>query len=192
MKYAIHRTDGGVSIMECVPVRAVRGDESYRIDGFKTVGGTFVVAIRSETQTGVLNGVSLNWELDGWTFECNPPEVEIAKWAKPLRDRVVSIQPITDADIPQDREFRDGWTFDGVAVVHDMNKCRELHKAQIRRVRAPMLASLDIEYQRADEAGDRKRKDDIAEKKQRLRDVTADPRLAAAKTVEELKIVWPI
>jgi hypothetical protein len=142
MKYAIHRTDGGVSIMVCANA-TVR------------------------------------------------PEDEIAKWAQPLRDSVVSIAPIADADIPQDRTFRDGWALNGGKIVHDMAKCREVHREHMRAARAPKLAALDVQFIRAVEAGDKVAQAKIAADKQALRDVTADPAIEAAATPDALKAVWP-
>lgn len=92
--------------------------------------------------------------------------------------------------IPADRTFRDAWT-DAGSVVVDMPKARELHKDTLRRLRAPLLAALDVDYQRADELNDTAAKQDIAARKQALRDVTADPAIEAAKTPEELKAVMP-
>jgi hypothetical protein len=100
-------------------------------------------------------------------------------------------QRIDQADIPTDRTFRNAWKLDGETVGIDMAKAREIHKTRIREARAPMLASLDVEYQRADERGEADKKRHIADRKQALRDVTADPRLAAAKTAEELAAIWP-
>jgi hypothetical protein len=191
MKYAIHRTDGGISIMECVPVRAIKDGKEYKVERLKREGETYRVFVQSEDQTAVIGNVSRDWRADGWAFECNPPEAEIAKWVLRSREQVVSIHPISGADIPQDRTFRDGWKLDGKTIGHDMAKCREIHKDRLREARAPKLAALDVDYQRADEDGDSARKRDIAKRKQELRDVTKHPDIEAAKTVEELKAVWP-
>lgn len=84
-----------------------------------------------------------------------------------------------------DRVFRDAWTFDGPAVEVDMNAAKELWKDKLRAERAPMLADLDVQSIRArEEDGDVA---PILADKQKLRDVTADPRIAAAVTPAELK-----
>ncbi|MCA6098878.1 hypothetical protein J6525_10725 [Bradyrhizobium sp. WSM 4400] len=72
-----------------------------------------------------------------------------------------------------------------------MEKCRAILRDRMRFSRAPKLAVLDIEYQRADEVGDVARKQAIAAKKQKLRDVTKLPEIDAATTLEALKAVWP-
>jgi hypothetical protein len=96
------------------------------------------------------------------------------------------------SDVPASRDYRDAWSDDGSAIVHDMPKAREIHRDRIRARRKPMLEALDIEYQRADEAEDRAVKRSVATRKQRLRDATDDPRIDACQTVEELKQIDPL
>lgn len=110
---------------------------------------------------------------------------------KALPPDAVNPQMIDAEAIPADRTFREAWTHGGDRVNHDMARCREIWKNQLRVARAPKLAALDIEYQRADEAGDAEKKTRIAAQKQALRDVTAHPGIAAATTPEELKQVIP-
>lgn len=113
----------------------------------------------------------------------------VRKWAE-LDAPPVSVKPIVDEP---DHEFFDGWKhIGGGRVGFDMLKCREIHRKRMRLERAPKLAALDVEYQRADEVGDTQKKRHIAKEKQRLRDVTADPRIDAATTPEELKAIWPL
>jgi len=61
----------------------------------------------------------------------------------------------------------------------------------MRKVRKPLLEALDVEYQRADERDDTNAKTAIAQRKERLRDVTDHPDIADARTPDELKEVWP-
>ena len=98
---------------------------------------------------------------------------------------------IDEADIPADRYFRNAWKDTGAKLDVDMPKAREIHREHLRARRAPLLAALDTEYMRADEAADVPEKRRIAAKKQALRDVTADPRIDAATTPEALKAVVP-
>ena len=102
---------------------------------------------------------------------------------------IVAHREIAEAAIPPDRTFRGALKPD---LTHDMSKCREIHKNKLRELRAPKFAALDIEHLRADEAANTTLKQQIAAKKQALRDVTADPRIAAARTPEELKAVIPV
>ena len=70
----------------------------------------------------------------------------------------------------------------------DMAKAREIHKTNIRTARAPKLAELDIEFQKAQESGSATT--DIVAKKNALRDAPADSAIAAASTADELKAQW--
>ena len=69
-------------------------------------------------------------------------------------------------------------------------KAKELQKERFRQVRKPLLDALDIEYQRADEAGDASKKTEVATKKQALRDVTNNTALNDATTEAEVRAVW--
>ncbi len=70
----------------------------------------------------------------------------------------------------------------------DMAKAREIHKTNIRNARAPKLAELDIEFQKALETG--ASTTDIVAKKQALRDAPADSGIAAASDADALKAQW--
>lgn len=76
-------------------------------------------------------------------------------------------------------------------IMVNMKKARDIQRDRIRVMRAPLLAELDIAYQRADEQDDAEAKADIAARKQSLRDATKDPAIEAARTPEELKAVIP-
>jgi hypothetical protein len=92
---------------------------------------------------------------------------------------------------PSDRTFRNAWKLDGGAITVDMVKARNLHRDKLREMRKPLLEALDVEYQRADEAGNTAEKKKVGQKKQALRDVTADPSIDAATTPDELKAAIP-
>ena len=70
----------------------------------------------------------------------------------------------------------------------NMAKAREIHKTNIRQARAPKLAELDIEFQKALESG--ASTTDIVAKKQALRDAPADSGIAAASDADALKAQW--
>ena len=70
----------------------------------------------------------------------------------------------------------------------DMTKAKEIHKTNIRVAREPKLAALDVDFQRALEAGTDTAS--IVSKKQALRDAPADSAIAAAKSEAELKAQW--
>jgi hypothetical protein len=71
----------------------------------------------------------------------------------------------------------------------NMDKAKEIHKDNLRVARKPLLEALDVEYIRTLEQGGDVA--DVADRKQTLRDVTADPVIDSATTPEELKAHWP-
>lgn len=117
-------------------------------------------------------------------------DIEKRAWDK-LPSDAINPHYVEASEIPADRTFRDAWQAEGGTITHNMDKCREIHKNRLRKLRSPILFALDIEYQRADEEGNVTRKKDIASKKKTLRDVTDDPRITAAKTPDELKSIIP-
>ena len=70
----------------------------------------------------------------------------------------------------------------------DMAKAKEIHRQKIRDARAPKLAELDVEFQRALEKGESTA--DIVSKKQALRDAPADSDIDAATDDTGLKSQW--
>jgi hypothetical protein len=123
----------------------------------------------------------------GWTREATDEAIE-AEIAKSGKGDHLGWRRIKTDDIPADRSFREAWAHD---LTVDMDKARDIYKGVLRQARAPLLQALDVEYQRADERADAAAKQSVAAQKQALRDVTADPAIAAAKTPDDLKAVWP-
>ena len=115
----------------------------------------------------------------------------IESWKELHVGQYVSHEEVPDSVIPADRTFRNAWMVNSGKVEHDMEKCRSLHRDRLRAMRTEKLAALDVDYMRADESGDIQKKNQIAQLKQKLRDVTADPMIDAAETPEELKLVIP-
>lgn len=74
----------------------------------------------------------------------------------------------------------------------DMTKARQIKRDMIRSERAPMLATLDVQFMRAVETGDTAAQQAIAAEKQRLRDATKHPGIDAAQTPDELKDLNPL
>ena len=78
----------------------------------------------------------------------------------------------------------------------DINKAKDIHKDKIREVRNPLLQAKDVEYMRAQEAGDTQKVAEIVAEKQALRDATTlvnDVEITATSVLgvtEELKQVW--
>ena len=73
-------------------------------------------------------------------------------------------------------------------ITTDMAKAREVHKARIREARAPKLAELDVEFQKAQETS--ADTSDIVAKKQALRDAPADSAIDSATDEAGLKAQW--
>ena len=94
---------------------------------------------------------------------------------------------IQDADIIQDRTFRNAWKDTGNKLEVDMPKAREIHRNNLREKRAERLSQLDVDYLKADEIGDTVKKNEIKKAKQALRDITTHHSIEAATTPEELK-----
>jgi hypothetical protein len=206
MIIVIRREDESVAIMRLLPIAAVRLADGKRFtipkvvysDDRKTVQLTLAVddspaAIMTVPATMLDSGDPV----DGWQLEFSDPKREIERWRLslgPQEPRDVSFRAMPCSAIPQDRSFRDAWcdvTPEPVIDI-DMDKARAIHKDRLRVLRKPLLAGLDIEYQRADERGNKTKKKKIVALKKELRDVTDDPAILAAKTPDELKAVWPV
>jgi hypothetical protein len=70
-------------------------------------------------------------------------------------------------------------------ITIDIPKAKEIRKEQLRQERKPLLEQLDVDYMRAQEAGDIT--SSIVQKKQRLRDITNA--VDSCTTVEDLKAI---
>ena len=77
--------------------------------------------------------------------------------------------------------------YESETISVDMQEARLIVQDMIREERLPVLASLDVAYMRASEAKDEAEMQAVADLKQILRDLPADPRIEAAKTPEELE-----
>ena len=79
-----------------------------------------------------------------------------------------------------------------MTITVSMTKAKDIWRDKIREDRKPKLAELDVQYMRAVENDDATEKAAIVTKKQTLRDATADSRIDAATTPDELKLVDPV
>ena len=73
-------------------------------------------------------------------------------------------------------------------ITTDMAKAKEIHKTNIRYARTPLLAALDIEFQKALETG--ADTSTIVAKKQTLRDAPAASGISTAASTDDLKAQW--
>ena len=74
-------------------------------------------------------------------------------------------------------------------IIINPDKAKAIWKDKWREARKPLLASLDIEFIKAVEAGDSEKQAEIASQKQALRDVTNTK--IVGNTPEQIKAVWP-
>jgi hypothetical protein len=99
-------------------------------------------------------------------------EAVIAKDVPPGVSRAV----IDRDQLPADRYFRDAWEYDGPRGVKvNVEKAKEVQRNVWRRMRQPKLEALDLEVMKAVERGDAKRRREVSDQKQALRDVTTEP-----------------
>lgn len=84
------------------------------------------------------------------------------------------------------RDFRDAWQFDGDAIDVDLEKAKKIKSEELRRERDEMFGGLDAQYMKALEREDDVKKKEVADKKQKLRDMTENKKLTKAKSVDEL------
>jgi hypothetical protein len=89
---------------------------------------------------------------------------------------------IDEANIPQDKTFRDAWVAEGNKIGVDMEKAREVHLTRLRVRRDEKLAALDIETMMGK---------DVQSEKQVLRDLPKTFDLSVFKTPDDLKSAWP-
>ena len=72
-------------------------------------------------------------------------------------------------------------------ITIDMTKAKEIAKNNLRAERAPVLASLDVQFMRAVESGNTELQTAIAAQKQALRDITAHESIVNAEDADTLK-----
>ncbi len=70
-------------------------------------------------------------------------------------------------------------------ITINLTKAKDIAKNNLRTERAPVLASLDVQFQRALESNSST--SDIVAKKQELRDITTHTSIVDATTVDGLK-----
>ena len=100
----------------------------------------------------------------------------------------LSYEIVEDSVIPTDRSFRNAWKQNSKTIETDMTKAKEIHKDKIRIARAPKLAELDIEFQKALETSSSTT--DIVAKKQALRDAPAASGISTAASEADIIALW--
>jgi len=93
-------------------------------------------------------------------------------------------------DIPTDRYFRNAWRLDkGINI--DVECAQKIHLDCLRKVRNEKLVELDVPFQRAVEDKDEVMQDNIAAKKNKLRDMPQDVDMSLLDTPEKIKAFVP-
>jgi len=120
----------------------------------------------------------------------------------PALNSGLTVEQIAEKDCPEgakiidrtdldslDNVFRNAWSCDAdMNPTIDMEKARDVWRDKIRNARKPKLEALDIQYMRAQEAGEDTSA--IVATKNKLRDFPSKPEIDSASTVEELKAIW--
>lgn len=103
------------------------------------------------------------------------------KLTSTLADHMININPFYPALVLDENN----------ELAYDMVKAREIFRQGLRIRREPVLAKLDIDYQRALENNDKVTQQAIIEKKNILRNCTNDPAIDAAKDLNDLQRAIP-
>lgn len=133
------------------------------------------------------------WPVAGATADWAETEDE---FIERLRPKVVpvdalDVRVVTETEIPADRTFRGAWMLGPNGIEHDMDKAREIQKNRLRELRSPLFEPIERAQRTALANGDLTTAKDMEEQLQALRDVTADPSITTAQTVDELKAALP-
>lgn len=165
---AVSRVDGGLTILRVVTTEYRPTTEAEKADGKGNRVANWTIEPTPEYIDKII--AKHNWK--GTPHEC-------VSW------RVV---PNDVVDESTDRTFRNAWKDNGLSKPEvDMPKAREIHRERLRKLRAPILEDLDVDYIKADENGNAEHKQMIARRKQDLRDITQHASIDSATTPEELK-----
>jgi hypothetical protein len=98
-----------------------------------------------------------------------------------VEDCLPSIPPmceyliIDDSQLTLDPYFRDAWQLRGSVLSVNVEKANEIHKQNLRKLRASRLQKLDVDYMRAHESNDTETMAIVTQQKQALRDITEFP-----------------
>ena len=88
-----------------------------------------------------------------------------------------------------DNDYFNAYEFDAeLGAKVNIEKAKAIHLDKFRAARTPLIEKLDIDFMRAVEAGNTVLQQEIAAKKQALRDVT---KTDLPNTLEEIKATWP-
>jgi len=98
------------------------------------------------------------------------------------------------SDVPTDRYFRNAWRMGAPlskTIEVDMPAARAIHLDCLRAKRNKKLEELDVPFQRALEDKDTVMQDNIASKKNKLRDMPQDVDMSLLDTPDKIKAFMP-
>lgn len=72
-----------------------------------------------------------------------------------------------------------------------LNKVKAIDNEMRRKARAPKLAELDAAFIQALERNDNARRNEVVSMKQKLRDITQDPKQISAQSLTAVIAAWP-
>jgi len=131
------------------------------------------------------------YSIDGYTAVLHPSE----KWQGTLEELAikdvrsnVEWYIIEESQLPLDETFREAWVIEDGSITADITKAKEVWLNKFRKARNPILAALDIDFIKAVESGNISLQNEIASKKQILRDITL---INLPNITEEIKAIWP-
>lgn len=91
----------------------------------------------------------------------------------------------------QDRHYRDALEDTGGKIQHNMTKAAELHRARIRHDNGDKFLTMDREWVDAMARGDKLAADAVEAQRKAMRDSVNDPRINAARSIDDLKAIAP-
>lgn len=137
------------------------------------------------------------WELsdDGTEWHCEVTDEVIKAEIAKSRIEFASWRRVGEGDIPADRTFRNAWSDDGKGIGVNMDRAKDIARAQVRVDRPKLLEALDNALRPFDvkvALGTLTDKDKatitaLEAKRQALRDAPQHPAIDAAKTPDDLK-----
>ena len=93
---------------------------------------------------------------------------------------------IQESELPNENLFFDAIEYDNLQI--NINKAKKIQLDRYRKARVRVLEKLDIEFMRAVETKNDLLQQEIAQKKQALRDITV---INLPDTLEGIKNTWP-
>jgi len=152
-------------------------------------GKTAVMGFLTRAQGVTLpHGARWSDEESGWWLR-EPTQENIFAEVARVFPNATAFKQIDPNELPADRTYRDALAFDGRKFTHDMTVARDIHRDHLRHARAPLFEQNDLAIRDAQISGDRVKLTKAAARRDYLRNITADPRIDAAQSTDELKQV---